>query len=359
MFFVTPQLGRARGGLGVSAQRIVGHLRRHERVAVFALSDELPPATYERSYDGLLTRISSLGDRRVSYQLLCDRMLAEAAVAKPSRVAAFYASDLSWAAHLGARLLDVPLLVFARGNDIDLDPFGESGPRILATLAAAERVFCVSRELQRKISRWAPTARTTYVANGVDPDAFAPVDRAPVGDKIPVGIFGELKAKKGLELLIGQLDFEQFSLRIVGSLRAEPEKFLHGFCTLFPERATAIEHVLFQSEVTALRSAYASVDIVCLPSLHEGMSNVMLEAMSTGAVCVASRIGGALDVIRDGENGFAFVPGDEADLGRALERAAEAVRDPQQRVSQQARATIVEGFGAEHEANAYALAMRS
>ena len=357
MFFVTPQLGRSRGGVGVSAERIIGHLQHTQRVHVFEMTDELPPVTYQRSDE--LTRVSSVGERRVAYQLLCDRIVAEAALTPPRQLAAFYASDLGWAVSLAAKLVGVPFVLFARGNDIDLDPFGESGPRILSTLAEARQVFCVSRELQHKVRRWSPTARVSYVPNGVEPALFTWQGRPPIAERVSIGIFGDLKGKKGLELLTGQLDFDRFSLRIVGNLRAEPEKFLHGFCTLFPERAAFVVHEPFSGDVDALLRAYASVDIVCLPSLHEGMSNVMLEAMSTGAVCVASRVGGAIDVIEDGVNGFLFAAGDEASLGDALKRAAVAAHDLAARVRMAARATVEQHFSAAREAEAYASKLTS
>ena len=79
------------------------------------------------------------------------------------------------------------------------------------------------------------------------------------------------------------------------------------------------------------------------------MSNVMLEAMSLGKLCVASRIGGALDVIRHGENGFLFDPYAEDDLRRVVPVAlggSEAVR-------RAARETIERGYTASIERAAY------
>jgi len=56
---------------------------------------------------------------------------------------------------------------------------------------------------------------------------------------------------------------------------------------------------------------YQAADIFVLPSVSEGLSNAMLEAMSCGLAVLASRVGAAGDLVTDGENGFLFAPADE------------------------------------------------
>jgi glycosyltransferase involved in cell wall biosynthesis len=61
------------------------------------------------------------------------------------------------------------------------------------------------------------------------------------------------------------------------------------------------------------------VDVFVLPSLlSEGMPMSVLEAMSAGAIVVATRVDGVTDVIRDGEDGLLTAPGDPDDLARAV-----------------------------------------
>ena len=56
---------------------------------------------------------------------------------------------------------------------------------------------------------------------------------------------------------------------------------------------------------------YDQMDILVLPSLYkEGLPNVLLEAMSMGVPCIASRLAGTPEIIKDSENGFLFEPGD-------------------------------------------------
>jgi glycosyltransferase involved in cell wall biosynthesis len=53
-------------------------------------------------------------------------------------------------------------------------------------------------------------------------------------------------------------------------------------------------------------------DIFVLPSYSEGLSNALMEAMSSGCACIASDVGGNAYLIQNGVSGFLFPPGDQA-----------------------------------------------
>jgi glycosyltransferase involved in cell wall biosynthesis len=66
----------------------------------------------------------------------------------------------------------------------------------------------------------------------------------------------------------------------------------------------------------------AAADVVVLPSLREGLSNVILEAMMAARPVVASRAGGNTELITHGHNGLLFEIGDDAALADALQLLA-------------------------------------
>ena len=84
------------------------------------------------------------------------------------------------------------------------------------------------------------------------------------------------------------------------------------------------EHVAFtgyQADVTPyLRSAHMFV----LPSVAEGISNALLEAMSFGLACIASSVGGTVEVLDHGKYGVLLPPNDVTAWARALEEMAVA-----------------------------------
>jgi glycosyltransferase involved in cell wall biosynthesis len=65
-------------------------------------------------------------------------------------------------------------------------------------------------------------------------------------------------------------------------------------------------------------------DIFILPSLHEGMSNALLEAMAAGKPCVVSAIPENLELIKNGKNGLCFYPRNFFDLAEKIKIIAAA-----------------------------------
>jgi glycosyltransferase involved in cell wall biosynthesis len=61
-------------------------------------------------------------------------------------------------------------------------------------------------------------------------------------------------------------------------------------------------------------SLLPGLDVFVLPSLSEGMSNTLLEAMAAGVAVVASDVGGNGEIIVDKQTGLLFPSGDEAGL---------------------------------------------
>jgi glycosyltransferase involved in cell wall biosynthesis len=56
------------------------------------------------------------------------------------------------------------------------------------------------------------------------------------------------------------------------------------------------------------------MDVYVLPSIAEGISNTILEAMSSGLPVIATRTGGSPELVDEGMTGFLFTPGDCKEL---------------------------------------------
>jgi glycosyltransferase involved in cell wall biosynthesis len=78
----------------------------------------------------------------------------------------------------------------------------------------------------------------------------------------------------------------------------------------------------YQPEVAGY---YRLFDAFLLPSLNEGTPVSAIEALASGTPVVATRVGGVPDVVRDGEDGFLFEPGD---VEGAAARLALLASDP-------------------------------
>jgi len=65
---------------------------------------------------------------------------------------------------------------------------------------------------------------------------------------------------------------------------------------------------------------YRASDVFVLPSISEGLSNALLEAMSSGLAPLASRVGGTAETISDATNGLLFERDDEEGVRAAVKR---------------------------------------
>ena len=90
-------------------------------------------------------------------------------------------------------------------------------------------------------------------------------------------------------------------------------------------------------------SVLLTADVFVLPSLHESSPNALIEAMAVGMPCVASDVGGIVDLIEDEKNGLRVPPEDPEALASALHRVL-ADSDFATVLGRNARTTVLQKF---------------
>ena len=115
------------------------------------------------------------------------------------------------------------------------------------------------------------------------------------------------------------------------------------------EKLGVADRVIFTGHRNDVPAVMKDLSVLAVPSRHEGLGIVALEAMALGVPVVASNVGGLPEIIQDGTNGL-LVPPDDADaLGLAIVRLL-ADRDLARRLSDAARRTVRERFSADAHA---------
>lgn len=222
---------------------------------------------------------------------------------------------------------------------------------------------CTSREMVAEVTAEGFDASLTHlIPNGVDTASYSPVSpaeqadlRAKLGlDSRPVALFsGRLEPQKGLETLLEAWKLivakhPDALLMLAGSGSQE------ALLLEKAERAGISLSVRFPGQLKPddLRDYYRVADLFVLPSLAEGLSNALLEAMSCGLPVVATRVGGSEDLVIDGVNGLLVEPGSIQPLADAILRLLED-RPAVLQMGMRARATVESGYSLVRVAERY------
>lgn len=178
--------------------------------------------------------------------------------------------------------------------------------RCLKNASVVTAVSDYLKEVEKEISEGIDPK---VISMGVDTSKFGAQFRKDnyfnQGDKKVVLFVGRLAEKKGVRYLIDAMDNVDNSILCIvgdGPLRSELEELAD----------TKKTKIIFAGSKThtELKDIYASADVFVAPSVtaedgdQEGLGLVMLEAMASGLPIVASKSGGIVQVIRDGENGL-------------------------------------------------------
>lgn len=174
-----------------------------------------------------------------------------------------------------------------------------------------------------------PADRVHAVPLGVDSSLFRPLPRVEARSSLGIGadekvalFVGRTEPFKGPDVLIQALALLRrpggVRLLIVGGERDGAEaQWLRD--AAWASGVSGRIDVRGAAPHGDLPRYYAAADVCVAPSLHETFGLVALEAMACGTPVAASRAGGLRQVVRAGETGVLFEPGDPRDLAAALD----------------------------------------
>jgi glycosyltransferase involved in cell wall biosynthesis len=106
------------------------------------------------------------------------------------------------------------------------------------------------------------------------------------------------------------------------------------------------DRVVFTGVRLDVPEVLAQVAVSVLPSLSEGLSNVVIESMAAGVPVVATRVGGTPELVEEGRTGLLTPPRDPVALAGAICRVLED-RELASRFGQAGRRRIAEHFSLE------------
>ena len=202
------------------------------------------------------------------------------------------------------------------------------------------RYIALSRDLEGYLTTaiGIPERCVTQIYNGVDARRFKPreqarvaIDGYPFNDPLlwTVGTVGRMAHVKD------QLTLARAFVRALETDRALQERLrlvmigdgpLRAQCAAILEQAGLSTHAWLPGTRDDVADVLRRLDCFVLPSLAEGISNTILEAMATGLPVIATNVGGNSELIAHDQTGELVPAGDDEALARQILACA---RDPE------------------------------
>ena len=187
------------------------------------------------------------------------------------------------------------------------------------TCRASDAVFCLNSNEARFVTGagWAALERTYVLPNGAEADCF--IERPPRRGVSELLFVGQWLPAKGVRYLVDAFTTLAASrdvrLSCVGTGAPAPVVL-----AAFPEAVRPRVRVVPSVDRAGLYAALRAADLFVFPSLSEGFSKALLEAMAAGLPVVATPVGAGADLLRDGENALVVPPSDAPALAHAVGR---------------------------------------
>ena len=186
--------------------------------------------------------------------------------------------------------------------------------RIEREYELCDRIVVPSNLSYRSFAEFGLADKAVVVLLGTDTQLFAPAPQTSDRPLFRVCFVGRVELTKGVGYLLQawkRLALPNAELVLVGEVRKEVRPLLDA-CSGSTVRTAG---PLSAEQVAA---QYRECDLLVMPSVNEGLSQVLLEAMSSGLPVVASDMTGAEECVTDGKEGF-IVP------ARDVDRLAQAI----------------------------------
>lgn len=212
--------------------------------------------------------------------------------------------------------LHLPKMVY---NRILLDSLINVYQRVLGKLIvqSSDRLIAVSRSVMKHAIEdlGAPSFKTFVIPNGVNTRAYLP--NTHKGKDVIVTFIGRLIGNKGPNYLIRAApsilkNHPEVHFYIIGEGPLKDK--LIKIATLRKLK----DRVHFFGSVPDVLPFLQETTVFVRPSLTEGMSLTVLEAMACGLPIVASNVEGNVEIIDNGKTGYLVPPADSKALAEAI-----------------------------------------
>jgi glycosyltransferase involved in cell wall biosynthesis len=182
------------------------------------------------------------------------------------------------------------------------------------------------------------SGKSEVMNTAVDLNKFRFVGKE-IDDKPVILFAGRFYAVKGFETFLDSIEIlakngYRFKTILVG--RGNTESVSKRLSSIIPSSDFSIKGLVKYSEMPKI---FEYADILVVPSIYENCPTIILEAMSSGKIVIASRVGGIPEIIENNYNGFLFEKGNSKELAQLLANILEKTVNISQ-IQKNARKTV-------------------
>ncbi len=236
---------------------------------------------------------------------------------------AFFGFPTGWLCYRCSHKL--PYLISLRGSDVPgeharlkLD-YKILAPAFRAIWKKASVLVACSEGLKNRALKFMPSANIDVIPNGVDSERFSPSETAHEQQTIRLLTVGRLSVTKRVEILIDAVDIlnkqgRKVLLKIVGG--GQMQQKLKQIVN--EKNLDKIIEITGRINAEDMPRIYGENDIFISASKLEGMSNAMLEAMTSGLPIIAARCEGTEELIA--ENGLVIENATAEEIAKAIKK---------------------------------------
>ncbi|MEJ2247473.1 MAG: glycosyltransferase family 4 protein [Acidobacteriota bacterium] len=189
-----------------------------------------------------------------------------------------------------------------------------------------DSVIAISGSIRSQLIKCGiPASLIRTIYEGIDLSLYpkqTELDRPPPTEPFTVGTVSSLSHEKGLNYLIEAVSLiphmkgrVRFVIVGEGNCRMELEELVRK-----KELEDSIQLLGFRADIQTLMKDF---DLFVLPSLSEGLSSAIMEAMASSLPVIASKVGGIPELVQNGDNGLLVHPADPESLAQAIVQLVE------------------------------------
>ena len=202
-------------------------------------------------------------------------------------------------------------------------------------LRRIDAYVAISRDLEQEFLAGGLDAdKVRYLPNGVDTEHYRP---APPARRVELRAALDLPIDRPVVIYVGVLD-QRKNIQWLAERWVEQDAFgTRALLVAVGPRSREDGDGVLYGQLAELSRArpdlfmlrdfspdilhyYQSADALILPSLKEGLPNVVLEAMACGLPCVAARASGSRELIVEGETGYTYAHGEVGEMADTVRR---------------------------------------